>query len=113
MKTTKEIINYVRRTYTKYTADFTQAVRDLQLSELVEPTPPEDTQDVVAMERWKYRFIEYETRSLEYSNLKAGLYSVVIGQCTEGLQDKLKSHADFDKAYQNGIALLKIIKVIL
>jgi hypothetical protein len=30
IKTTKEIINYVGRTYTKYTAEFTQAVRDLQ-----------------------------------------------------------------------------------
>ena len=28
IKTTKEVVNYVGRTYTKYTAEFTQAVRD-------------------------------------------------------------------------------------
>jgi hypothetical protein len=39
IKTTKEIINYVGRTYTKYTAEFTQAVQDL---ELTVPTPPAD-----------------------------------------------------------------------
>jgi hypothetical protein len=31
IKTTKEVINYVGRTYTKYTAEFTQAVWDLEL----------------------------------------------------------------------------------
>ena len=43
----KEIINYVGRTYTKYTAEFTQAVRDLQLDAPATPMNP-DTADALA-----------------------------------------------------------------
>jgi len=109
MKTAKEIISYVGRTYTKYTADFMQAVRDLKLEELSELLLPQDMTDFVDMERWKYHFKEHETKVLEYSNFKAGLYSVVHGQCTDALQEKLKSHPDFDGTYKNWIKLLKII----
>jgi len=38
---------------------------------------------------------------------------VVHGQCTDALQEKMKSHPDFDSAYKNGIRLLKIIKLLL
>jgi hypothetical protein len=55
---------------------------------------------------------EYRVKEQEYSNFQAGLYNVVLGQCTEALQDKLKSHTDFPSAYQDGIALLKIIKTL-
>ena len=106
-----EIINYVGRTYTKYTAEFTQAVRDL---ELVDPTPPPnpDPTNPIAFEMWKLEVKDYRTKEQEYSNFRAGLYNVVFGQCTEALQDKLKSHTDFLNAYQNGIALLTIIKTL-
>ena len=117
IKTTKEIINYVGRTYTKYTAEFTQAVRDL---ELTDPTPPANptftdpaaTATVIALEIWKHAYKEHQIRAQEYSNFKAGLYNVVLGQCTDALQDKLKSHPDFPMAYQDGIALLTIIKTL-
>ena len=36
----------------------------------------------------------------------------MFGQCTEALQDKLKSHSDFPTVYQDGIGLLKIIKTL-
>jgi len=113
MKTMKEIISYVRRTYAKYTTDFVQAVRDLKLEELSELLPPQDTTDVIAMERWKYRLKEHKTKVLEYSNFKVSLYSVVHSQCTDAFQEKLKSHPNFDSTYKNGIELLKIIKLLL
>jgi len=83
------------------------------LEELSEPLPPQDTTDVIAIERWKYHFKEHKTKVLEYSNFNSGLYSVVHGQCTDALQEKLKSHLNFDGAYKNGIELLKIIKLLL
>jgi hypothetical protein len=112
IKTTKEVINYVGRTYTKYTAEFTQAVRDL---ELVVPMPPAnpDPNNPIAFEMWKLEVKEHRVKEQEYSNFRAGLYNVVFGQCTEALQDKLiKSHSDFPNAYQDGIALLTIIKTL-
>jgi hypothetical protein len=55
---------------------------------------------------------EYQVKEQEYSNFRAGLYNIVLGQCTEALQDNLKSHKDFPNAYQDRIALLMIIKTL-
>jgi hypothetical protein len=41
IKTNKEIINYVGRMNTTYTADFTQAVRDLKLTMPQAPADPD------------------------------------------------------------------------
>jgi hypothetical protein len=111
IKTTKEIINYDGRTYNKYTGDFMQAVRDL---DLVNPTVPADPEpdNLLAFKRWKVEIKEHYNKVQEYSNFRAGLYNVVFGQCSEALQDKLKSHSDFPASYQDGIALLTIIKVL-
>ena len=111
IKTTKEIVNYVGRTYTKYTAEFTQAVRDLELADPPAPAAPDPT-NVVGFEMWKLDIKDHRAKQLAYSNFRAGLYNVVFGQCTEALQDKLKSHTDFPNAYQDGIALMAIIKTI-
>jgi hypothetical protein len=64
------------------------------------------------MELWKLKLKSFQIRTEEYDNFHAGLYNVVLGQCTEALQDKLRSHSDFPNAYQNGIALLVIIKTL-
>jgi hypothetical protein len=101
----------VGRTYTKYTAEFTQAVRDLELTLPTAPDDP-DPSNLIEFEMWKLQVKEYRTKEQEYSNFLAGLYNVVLGQCTEALQDKLKSHTDFPGAYQNGIALINIIKTL-
>jgi hypothetical protein len=45
-----------------------------------------------------------------YANFRAGLYNVVLGQCTEALEERLKSHQDFPSAHNDGVALLQIIK---
>jgi hypothetical protein len=68
--------------------------------------------NVIDLEIWKHAYKEHQIRAQEYSNFKAGLYNVVFGQCTDALQDKLKSHSDFLAAYQDGIALLTILKML-
>ena len=49
----------------------------------------------------------------EYTNFGSGLYNLVMGQCTEALKERLKSHEDFMDANQNGIALLILICSLL
>ena len=49
----------------------------------------------------------------EYTNIRSGLYNLVLGQCTEALKEHLKSHKDFVGANQNGIALLVLIRFLL
>jgi hypothetical protein len=111
IKTNKEIVNYVGRTYTKYTPEITQAVWDLELADPMPPAVP-DLVNVIAFEMWKLELKEHRVKEREYSNFRAGLYNVVFGQCTEALQDKLKPHINFPNAYQDGIVLLTIIKTI-
>ena len=49
----------------------------------------------------------------EYTNFRSGLYNLVMGQCSEALKERLKSHEDFMDANQNGIALLVLICSLL
>lgn len=111
IKTTKEITNYVGRTYTKYTGAFMMAVCDLYLADPTRPTDPDPT-NVLQVELWRLAIKEHQLKVQEFKNFQAGLYNVVLGQCTEALQDMLKSNPTFTEAYQDGIALLKIIEAI-
>ena len=49
----------------------------------------------------------------EYTILCLGLYNLVMGQCSEALKVRLKSHEDFMDVNQNGIALLIVICSLL
>ena len=75
----------------------------------LEPDDPDET-SVVAMERWKVKFKKYNEETNAYNDFLAHLYNLAMGQCTVGLEDHIKSHADYESASQNGIALLQIIK---
>ena len=77
-----------------------------------EPLAP-DPANQVAFERWKYVYKEYMNKVQEYTNFRSGLYNLVMGQCTEALKERLKSHEDFMGANQNGIALLVLIHSLL
>ena len=67
----------------------------------------------VAFERWKYVYKEYMNKVQEYTNFCSRVYNLVMGQCTEALKERLKSHEDFIGATQNGIALLVLIHSLL
>ena len=84
----------------------------LDLADPVEPLAP-DPGNQVAFEQWKYVYKEYMIKMQEYTNFRSGLYNLVMGQCTEALEEHLKSHEDFVGANQNGIALLILICSLL
>jgi hypothetical protein len=86
-----------------------QAVEDLALNNLTPPANP-DPANQLAVELWKVEIKEHYEKIQRYENFRAGLYNVVLGQCTEALEDRLKSHQDFLAANKNSIALLIIIK---
>ena len=112
IRMTREISTYVGVVYTKYTADCTAAVDTLELNDPEEPPAP-DPANQVAFERWKYVYKEYMNKVQEYTNFRSGLYNLVMGQCTEALKERLKSHKDFIGASQNGISLLILIRSLL
>jgi hypothetical protein len=56
IKTTKEIVNYVGRRYTKFTSEFSNAVNNLELDD---PEGPENPNNQVAFELWKLDIKEH------------------------------------------------------
>ena len=111
VKTTKEVMNWVGREYSKNTGEFCEAVQTLDLAD---PTPPADPPagDNIAFERWKIELKKHADREEAHVNFLARLCTVVLGQCTEALEDCLRSHTGWLHAQQNGIRLLQMIKTI-
>ena len=97
ISTTKEIVNYVGRTYNRFTSEFTDGVIKLELNDPDIPANPDPTNQL-EFEIWKLDIKEHRIRIQEYSNFRSGLYNVILEQCTEASQDKLKSHRDFAAA---------------
>ena len=108
IRTMRELVAHVGLTYKNYTTELKEGLENLTL---VDPTEPENPPDgnQVAFELWKMDLKEYREKLKVYANFRAGLYSLVLGQCTDALQERLKSHHDYQGASQDGIALLVII----
>ena len=90
-----------------------KAVETLELEELTAPVIPEGAPDMYALEYWCMDLKKYSEKEAKYASFRAGLYTVVFGQCTEPLKDKLKAYPDFASADQDRIVLLRIIKLVL
>ena len=112
IRTMKELVAHVGLTNKHYTTDLQEGLENLLL---VDPTAPENPPEgnQVAFEIWKMDIKEYREKVKVFSNFWASLYSLVLGQCTDALQERLKSHHDFEAASQDGIALLVIIRSLI
>jgi hypothetical protein len=101
----------VGRTYNEYTADLTNAIKLLSLAMPTTPADP-DLANPLEFEIWKLAIKEHLYKTKIFTDFKAGLYNLVLGQCTAALEDKIKSHHDFPASDQDGLLLLRIIKTI-
>ena len=108
----KELLAHVSLTYKEYTTELKEGLESLAL---VDPTAPDNPPEgnPVAFEIWKMDIKEYREKLKVFANFRAGLYSLVLGQCTDALQERLKSHHDFQTANQDSIALLVIIQSLI
>ena len=103
----KELLTHVGLTYKEYTTELKEG-----LESPAEPdTPPEGNE--VAFGLWKMDTKEYCEKLKVFANFRAGLYSLVLGQCTDALQQCLKLHHDYQAANHDGIALLVIIRSLI
>ena len=112
IRTMRELVAHVGLTYKSYTTELKDGLENLALVDPTEPAHPPDG-DQVAFELWKMDLKEYRDKVKVYANFRAGLYSLVLGQCTDALQERLKSHHDYAGASQDGIALLVIIRSLI
>ena len=112
IRTMKELLAHVGLTYKKYTTELKEGLENLALVDPTEPdNPPEGNQ--VAFELWKMDTKEYREKLKVFANFRAGLNSLILGQCTDALQECLKSHHDYQATNQDGIALLVIIQSLI
>ena len=112
IRTMKELLVHIGLTYKEYTTELKEGLENLAL---VDPTTPDNPPkgNQVAFEIWKMDIKEYREKLKVFANFRARLYSLVLGQCTDALQECLKSHHDFQTANQDGIALLVIIQSLI
>ena len=75
-------------TYKKYTDEFTEAIRTLTLTDPTVPDAPDPT-DVAEFEVWKLDIRYHRAKAQEYVNFQAGFYTLVLGQCSEAMEDRL------------------------
>ena len=104
----KELITHMGLTYKDYTTELKEGLENLELVDPIAPDNPVDG-DQVAFEIWRIDMREYCEKLKVFANFRAGLNSLVLGQCTDALQEHLKLHHDFQNSNQDGIALLVII----
>ena len=81
-KTTKEIAEYVGRTY-KYGGDTRLAIETLKKPELVEPTDPPEEASKTASKIWEKEIDAYVKKKDYIDENMMTLYSLIWGQCTD------------------------------
>lgn len=112
-KTTKEVAEYVGRTY-KYGGDARLAVENLELPEMVMPQDPPEGATKTENRIWEKEVDEYVKRKTYLTENIKTIYSLAWGQCSDIMRQKLEALVEFEalSAEGNGIALLKAIKAL-
>ena len=102
------------RTYT-IPGDIVSAIEHLRIPTLVRPADPPSNAGRTDIRIWEEEVKLFVRRqNILQSNVQS-VYAVVWGQCSEGIREKIKSHAHYQTTAQsrNGIALLVIIRNIM
>ena len=112
-KTTKEIAEYVGRTY-KYGGDLRLAVETLQVPVFDVPTDPPDTATRSEIRIWEKTIDEHVKKKTHLSENNKTLFSLVWGQCTDIMRQKLEAHGTFTgvSSAGDGLGLIKAVKSI-
>ena len=110
-RTTKEIAEYVGRTY-KYGGDTRLAVENLAFPKMVEPEDPPDGASKTKIKIWERDVEEFCRRQHNVREHIKTLYSLVWGQCSDIMRQRIEALDEFDKMStdDDGIALLIAIK---
>ena len=113
MTTTREIAEYVGRTF-KYGGDIKATIEQLAEVNIERPTPPANATDDIEKLIFSREIDEYVKRKTFLRENMKTAYSLIWGQCTDYLRQKLEVTNDYGtfSLSQNPIDLLKAIKTI-
>jgi hypothetical protein len=112
-KTCKEIAEYVGRNY-KYGGDARLIVENLARPILPEPEDPPEKASATKKRIWEKQVDAYVLRQTHIEEHIKSLYSLVWGQCTDIMRQKLEAFKGFDdiSSAGDGIRLLEAIKTL-
>jgi hypothetical protein len=110
-KTTREVAEYVGRTY-KYGTDVKIAVETLKLPTLKLPADPVTGANASEKRVWEKRIDEYVKRKITLEENMKTLYTLIWGQCTDPMRARLESKTTHAAIYNdyNSLELLKSLK---
>ena len=113
IKTSKALAGHVGRTY-KYSADIRFVVDNLELTVIDEPVDPPADHTRTQERIWQKKVDEFVARETQLRENVKTLYSLVLGQCTDIMKQKLEGLDSFEtiSSENNGMELLKSIKII-
>lgn len=113
-RTTKEIAEYVGRTYKEGGGDLRLIVENLELPEIVPPLDPPAGASRTDERIWEKNADAYVKRLTTMEENVKTLYSLVWGQCSDIMRQKIEALDDFEvmKATGDGIGLLRAIKTM-
>jgi predicted Holliday junction resolvase-like endonuclease len=84
VKTTKELAVYVGQTF-KQGSEIEEAIKTLELADLVEPAAPPETAPAAEKKIWETRLTQFIKREeIRADNVKT-LHSLVWGQCSDAM----------------------------
>jgi hypothetical protein len=112
-KTTKDIAEYIGRTY-RYGMDTRLAIENLQYIACEVPEDPDDNATKTQIRIWEKKIDDYvKKETITKENLKTA-YSLIWGQCSDPMRQRLESTDNFQLIASQGdaIELLKMIKNI-
>ena len=106
------VMRYVGTNYKQCTADLVRSIEVLHLDMPAPVADPAEGATAAEVERWKMAYKKIIEQVEVYQNFLAGLFNLLLGQCTKILKDKLWAHPEYDEINQtqNGIQLLALIK---
>jgi hypothetical protein len=110
IKTTREIAEYIGRTY-EDAGEFRTGMVELSLPDLVEPEPPKDEKSFVQAERWKQALRRFEDQKRIRNKNTNQAFALVLGQCSQAICNRMEAHKDWSdiNATSNVIKLLELI----
>ncbi len=113
-RTTKEVAEYVGRTY-KYSGNIRLVVKNMALPTLLAPVDPLEGASQTEERIWEKNVDEFVRQGNYLSENVKTLYSLIWGQCTDIMRQKLEALEDFDRmlAEGDGLAILLAIRDML
>lgn len=94
VKTTNEIADYMGANC-KHGGDIRQAVFNLDPPNVLQPADPDDPNSATAIYLWQQKCQAWVRRQAIYESNLQQTFSVILGQCTQAMKDRLSSLVNY------------------